>query len=379
MVQNVYYYLTPLTVILLLSEYSYCKIKKLPYFSFQDSFSSIGTALMNQMMNLLIASVVYWSYGHLWDYRFFTVEETTINFLLLILCIDFLFYWFHRFGHRVNVLWAAHMPHHSSEEMNLMVGLRASITQRLFSFMFYWPLVFVGFRPELIYMATGIHLFLGFLPHTLTIRRLGWLEAWVNTPSHHRVHHGINAKYIDKNYGGILIIWDKLFGTFQEEDENEEVIYGVYNHPKSWNPFDINFVYYKVLLRDFRRATSWWDRIRMWFMPLGWRPRNLKPYPKELPKKTKENFTKFTTPFNQRAVGYLIFKFFITIGVLLFVLNPHSSLYPLVKVLGAFWIVHTTVVWSFFMKDKSNSWAHEMINLIFLFMAMGLYFYSRTS
>ena len=246
---NVYAFLTPLALFFVVLEMLLNWLYRRDYISFPEAVANFGTALGNQTVNVLVAAGVYLVYGYLWEhYRLFTIELNALTFVLLLLGVDFIFYWVHRWGHALNIMWAAHSPHHSAEEMNFMVALRASVTQRLTSFLFFWPLTLIGFKPLHIYAMSGVHLFVAFLHHTEFIGKLGWFEKYFTTPSHHRVHHGVNFPYLDKNFGEFLIIWDKLFGTFAEE--REKVVYGIYNHPQSWNPLVINFHYYRVLWRD---------------------------------------------------------------------------------------------------------------------------------
>jgi alkylglycerol monooxygenase len=361
---NIYFWLTPIIVLLLIMELIASYIMKKKVHTFQDSMSSFGTALLNQMMNLVVASLVFVTYGYMWEHwRFFTIQDSTLSFVILLVCIDFLFYWFHRWGHSINILWAAHMPHHSSEEMNLLVGLRASVTQRLFSFSVFWPLCLVGFKPETIYMATGVQLFLGYWHHTRLIGKMPGFEYIFNAPSYHRVHHGVNKKYLDKNFGEIFIIWDKLFGTYMPEDPNEEVIYGVFNHPKSWNPIDINFCFYKILWKDCLAADNWWDKIRIWFMPLGWRPRNLAKRP-ELPNITKENYRKFTTPMENSLRPYIILKCAIGLGLMYLAIDKNSPLHLNEKILVTVILLHMTINWGGMMKKASWAVRSEVFHMV---------------
>lgn len=299
---NVYVYIVPLAIFFIALEIAATLILKKDLISFPEAIANFGTALANQTTNVLVMLGVYYTYGWLWEnFRVFTVELNWWSFILLLLGIDFIFYWVHRWGHEINILWAAHSPHHSAEEMNFFVAIRASVTQRLCSFLFFWPLAIVGFQPAHIYMVSVIHLFIAFLHHTEYIRKLGWFEKYFTTPSHHRVHHGVNFEYLDKNYGEFLIIWDKMFGTFAEE--KEKVVYGMYNHPKSWNPVKINFHYFLVLWRDAVAAEHWWDKIRIWFMPAGWRPRGLEQ--KEMVEITTENQVRYRPPMFAGSKVYL--------------------------------------------------------------------------
>lgn len=271
---NIYSILTPIAFLFMILESTYILISKKNYMSFFESVTNIGTAIGNQCVNLGVAFLVVWSFGFVYEHRFFTIATTPINFFILLVAFDFLFYWFHRHGHTINILWAAHMPHHSSEEFNIFVGVRASITQRLFSFTYMWPLALIGFRPEAIYAASAVQLIWALWHHTRVIKKMGWFEKWMNTPSYHRVHHAINEKYLDKNFSEIFIIWDKMFGTCVVEEE--EPIYGCLTPIQSCNPNKIYVQYWKYLFTDMVNTKSWWDKIRLWFMPLGWRPEDVK-------------------------------------------------------------------------------------------------------
>lgn len=271
---NIYSLITPIAVGLLLLEIFIAIAFKKEVYSFTDAMVNLGSGMINQCMNMFVLWLVIVSYGSLYEnFAMFTWEKTFWYYFLLLTAIDFLFYWYHRFNHEVNFLWAAHSPHHQSEEFNFSVASRASVTQRLFSFTFYWPLVLIGFEPMDLYMMTGIHLIIGFTHHTRLIPKL-WkpIEYIFNTPSHHRVHHGTNEKYLDKNYAEVFIIWDRMFGTFQEEDEKDPVRYGILRHPKSNSMFAVNFHFWWLLFKDFFETKSWKNKITLWFKPLGWRP-----------------------------------------------------------------------------------------------------------
>lgn len=278
---NVYAYITPIALGFILLEISYCRIFNKKYITFSESIANFGTALGNQTVNILVMLGVYVVYQWIWD-NFRIIDGIQLNwwtFILLLLGVDFVFYWVHRWGHQMNIMWAAHSPHHSAEEMNFIVAVRASVTQRLASFLFFWVLAVVGFRPVDIYMVVAIHLFIAFFHHTEIVYKL-WrpIEFLFTTPSHHRVHHGVNPQYLDRNFGEFLIIWDRMFGSFEEE--REKPVYGILDHPKTWNPIFINFHYYIVLWKNAVAAPFWWDKVRIWFMPAGWRPRGLAQFDK---------------------------------------------------------------------------------------------------
>jgi len=191
----------------------------------------------------------------------------------LFLGVDCCYYWFHRASHEMNAPWAAHAVHHQSEEYNLAVALRQGTFQPFFSWVFYLPLALIGFPPLWAGAMMTFNTLYQFWIHTRLIDRLGPLEWVFNTPSHHRVHHGRNVKYLDKNHAGTLIIWDRMFGTFQAEEE--EPVYGIVRPLSSWNPVWANFHEYVELWELARQAPYFTDKIKIWFMPPGWQPRGL--------------------------------------------------------------------------------------------------------
>jgi alkylglycerol monooxygenase len=310
------------------------------------------------------AAGVYVVYGYLWDrYRLVdSIEVNVLNFVLLLLGIDFIFYWVHRWGHHINIMWAAHSPHHSAEEMNFFVALRASVTQRLFSFFFFWPLTIIGFKPIDIYAMTGLHLFISFLHHTEFIPKLWrWIEFVFTTPSHHRVHHGINFKYLDKNFGEFLIVWDRVFGTFAEE--KEKVLYGMYNPPKTWNPITINFHYYQMLWKDALAAPRWMDKIKIWFMPLGWRPQGLLPKA-PIQEVTQQNQIRYTSIMFAGAKPYLIVHILLGVALMMFIINPNSDWTTSQRWLGSVLLWHMIINWSGIMESKAWLFISEFVRLI---------------
>lgn len=184
--------------------------------------------------------------------------------------VDFCYYWFHRLHHDVRILWAAHVNHHSSERYNLSTALRQSWTTPITGAVFYWPLALVGFEPWLIMAARAVDTLYQYWIHTELVGRMGALEAVLNTPSHHRVHHGTEVEYLDRNHGGILIVWDRLFGTF--EPERAPVHYGITRNLDTFRPVEIAFHEWKALLRDLRRARSPREALGYAFAPPGWSP-----------------------------------------------------------------------------------------------------------
>ncbi len=375
---NIWALLTPVALGLLIFELLYSLIAKRGVYTFQESIANMGTAIGNQTMNLLVAALVYTSFGYLHaQYALFDIPNTWWSFLALFLLVDFLFYWFHRAGHRVNILWAAHMPHHSAEEMNLAVGLRASITQRLFSFSFFLPIPFLGFDPHFMYMTIGLHLIMGYWHHTEVIRTLGWFEKWFNTPSHHRVHHGTNAQYLDKNYAEFLILWDKLFGTFEPEDE--PVCYGVLDPTRSWNPLYINFQHWIKLARMTAATPFWSEKLKLWFMPPSYVPRGLPAdFAKNFtdsPGMTREEQIRYLSHMFCGAKPYLVTQMIAGIGFMVFVIDGKSPLSGWEKFGFSLLIWAMVVAWSGILERRRWTAALEITRL---FAMAGALFYGFT-
>lgn len=215
------------------------------------------------LTGLLIAHFYLW----MSDGRLFDIEMSVSAFLLLMLLQDFFYYWFHRASHRTRWMWAAHVVHHSSERMNFSTAFRQSLMYPLAGMWLFWlPLVIIGFDPKWVVFVVLLNLGLQFFVHTQSISSLGPLEWVFNTPSHHRVHHGINRQYIDKNYAGVLIIWDRMFGTF--EPEIETVRYGISKPVNSFNPIKVTFAEWKDMFNEVRRPNlTWQQRWRCLFAP----------------------------------------------------------------------------------------------------------------
>jgi sterol desaturase/sphingolipid hydroxylase (fatty acid hydroxylase superfamily) len=206
----------------------------------------------------------------LYDVRLFEIPATWWSLILLIVLQDFFYYWFHRASHRIRWMWASHVTHHSSETMNLATALRQSITYPISGMWVFWlPLAWIGFKPETVILAVAISLAYQFFVHTESVRKMpAWFEAVFNTPSHHRVHHARNAQYIDRNYAGVLIIWDRMFGTFAAE--NEPCEYGIVRQIHTRNPFTMMFHEWRDMLADVRRPGPLWQRVKHLWAPPEW-------------------------------------------------------------------------------------------------------------
>jgi sterol desaturase/sphingolipid hydroxylase (fatty acid hydroxylase superfamily) len=239
-----------------------------------DALNSIGLGVMSQVTGLygrlLRIGLYTLAFEHLALWRLPADALWTWAFALI--AYDFCYYWLHRAGHRVAVLWAAHAVHHQSEDYNLSTALRQTSSGFLLGWVFYLPLAVLGVPPLVFGIVALIDLLYQYWVHTQQIGKLGWFDRWFCSPSNHRVHHAVNDRYLDKNYGGILIVWDRLFGTFVEEDDREPIVYGTRAPLRSWNPVWANLQVYRDLCTDSWHARSWADKLRVWLKPPGWRP-----------------------------------------------------------------------------------------------------------
>lgn len=222
---------------------------------------------MHQGMDILAGLLIAKLYLAVFGWKLFDIQMGPFSFVLLMIAQDFCYYWFHRASHRVRWMWAAHVVHHSSENMNFSTAFRQSLMYPFAGMWVFWlPLVILGFDPNWVVFVVLLNLGLQFFVHTQAVRKLGPLEWLFNTPSHHRVHHGRNPQYIDKNYAGILIIWDKLFGTFVPEEET--VIYGITKPVNSFNPIKVTFSEWRDMFSDVTtKGLSFSERLKLLFAP----------------------------------------------------------------------------------------------------------------
>ncbi len=280
-------------------------------YRFNDAVTNLSCGIGSQILGAYFKVLIFLAYTYIFThFRLATIQDSPLNWFLLFLGVDFCYYWFHRLSHEINFIWATHIVHHQSEEYNFSVALRQSWFQGLFSWAFYIPLAIAGFSPLMIVTVAAFNTLYQFWIHTRTIDRMGPLEWILNTPSHHRVHHGSNPKYIDKNHAATLIIWDRMFGTFQKEEE--EPVYGITSPLNSWNPVWANFHYWDELIALSKQTKSFKDKLLVFIKPPGWRPDYLGGFqaPSEIDRST---YKKFDVPSLKGFGPYLWLQF---IGVI---------------------------------------------------------------
>lgn len=260
----------PAFALLMLAEAIITAIRGKEAYEWRDFGASMSQLAMNIAVKLGFDVLIIGLHFYLYQHRYFELGHGPLQWLFTLLVLDFMFYWYHRASHRVRFLWCAHVVHHSSERMNFGTALRQSPTGPLTRALFYWPLPLLGFDPLVIASAGAIATIYGFWTHTEMVRKL-WapLEYLFVTPSHHRAHHGSNPEYIDRNYANLLIIWDRLFGTFVEE--KAPVRYGLINNINTYNPFRIAFHEWFSLIASSAKAGSIVSALKLWLHPPGWK------------------------------------------------------------------------------------------------------------
>ena len=296
--------------------------------NFMDTISSLSSGITNLSWDVLGIAFFLFTYENVYQYiMIFNIELdslTTSNqvslYIVAFICIDFASYCHHYLKHSVNLFWNQHIIHHSSEEFNLACALRQSITNNFgVNALFLIPAALCGVPPEVVQIILPLHLFAQFWYHTRHIGKLGFLEYIIVTPSQHRVHHAINPEYIDKNLGAIFCFWDRSFGTFQEELDEVPCVFGTLKPVRTWNPVLINFIHLWGLTQDAWNTRKWNDKLKLWFMPTGWRPSDVSlKFPKQIvtdvynQKKYSPQYTfkhKLMTVFQFMCINIMSFLF----------------------------------------------------------------------
>lgn len=270
---NIILFAIPFFIVAMLLELYVTTKQHIKTYEPKDAFSSIAMGLGNVILGFLSKAIVLLAFFWIYDnFRLFTIPITWWSFILILFADDFSYYWFHRISHENRFFWASHVVHHSSQRYNLSTALRQTWSGGFFSFIFWLWMPLVGFHPAMILLQMSISLLYQFWIHTETINKMpNWFEAFFNTPSHHRVHHGKNPLYLDRNHAGILIIWDKLFGTFQPELKEEKVVYGLVKNIHSYNPIKIAFIEWFNMFKDaFTGKKTLKNRLLYFIKPPGW-------------------------------------------------------------------------------------------------------------
>lgn len=365
----------PFFILALALEFLYGWLRKRQTYRLNDTLNSLQLGVLSRLGGVLglgvsavalgrlaeALGVTPWSMNGLWQWA------------AAFVAYDFLYYWKHRYGHEWRIMWASHVVHHQSEEFNLSTALRQTGTDYI-GFVFYLPLYLAGVPASVVITVGSLNLIYQFWVHTEHVRRLGVLEQVLVTPSNHRVHHARNPRYIDRNYGGVFILWDRLFGTFEDERDDEPCVYGITRGLRSWNPLWANLhVWYETAALA-RRAPRWRDKLRVWFEGPGWVPEGLndgasaaaKPW--QYPK-----FDPPTTPFSR---AYVFVQFWLLTAGSLWLISAQSELPRAFALLLVAWLAFSFFVHGAWLEGRRQAQTLEGLRLA-LALALGVYALGR--
>ncbi len=364
-------------VVLIIIEAIVARIKGIEINNSFDFISSMSSGMTNTLKDLMGLSIVIISYGWMENaFGLFDIQSNVLLYALAFIGLDFAGYWSHRFNHKINLFWNRHIIHHSSEEFNLACALRQPISNLIGIYFFlYVPMALLGVPQKIVAITAPLHLFAQFWYHTRLINKMGILEHLLVTPSHHRVHHAINPEYIDKNFSQIFIVWDKWFGTFQEEIKGTEAVYGIKRPANSWNPLIINFMHVWLLIKDAWRTNSWRDKILIWFKPTGWRPDDVKEkYPVDAIEDIN-TYQKYQGRQSKSALYFAWFQFVTNVAILYYLLMTIGD-YSILGILtyGAF-VMTSIFSYTSMMDGHRLAFVFEIIKIVFA----GLVFYNYKS
>ena len=369
----------PIFLVLIFIEISYGIWKNDLKHSYMDTISSLSSGFTNLMVDILGLGIIIFSYPFFYErLKVIELEESILLYFIAFVCVDFASYCHHRLKHSINIFWNMHVIHHSSEEFNLACALRQSITNNLgIGILFLVPAALLGVPPKMISVLGPLHLFGQFWYHTRHIGKLGWLEYILVTPSQHRVHHAINKEYIDKNLAAIFCIWDRAFGTFQEELDDVPCVYGTLKPVRTWNPILINFQHLWFLTQDAWYTSSIKDKLKIWFMPTGWRPKDVI---KKIPRSKIENvFHQEKYKFEYTFIHKVFVGFhFLTLNIVLFIFLSSFADLSFSDKTGYFLLIFSTI-FSFSSVMDGYKWS---INFEFIRIFLGmlvLYFQAELS
>ncbi|MGO4892243.1 sterol desaturase family protein [Flavobacterium sp. W21_SRS_FM6] len=369
---NYILYAVPFFFLLIGVELLLEKVRQTHYYRINDAIVSLSAGVLSRMLDIVKAMVPFTIYVVIYEnYALLTLPDTFIIWLSVFVLYDFCYYWNHRFGHEISLLWAAHVVHHSSEEYNLTTALRQSSSSFL-SWVFYLPLAIIGVEPLLLISVGALNLIYQFWVHTRHVPKLGWFELIFVSPSNHRVHHAQNAVYIDKNYGGVFILWDRLFGTFQEELATDPVIFGIRGSLKSWNPLYANVQVYAQLCRDSWHTKKLSDKCRVWFGRTGWRPADVsQAFP--IVKTDLKQFQKFDISISLLSKIYCLVQHSLTTCIGLLLLLNINSLATYQQIGIVFWVLFAS--FSVGMILENRAWAPWLEWLKHLSLLSALFVY----
>lgn len=360
---NIILFAIPIFFLLIAAELIAEKVRKTDYYRLNDAITSLSIGVLSRIMGVMKNLVPFTVYILLYEhFALFDLAQTPWVWIAVFVIYDFLYYWNHRFGHEVSLFWAAHVVHHSSEDYNLTTALRQT-SGSFFNFIFFLPLALFGVDPLMLITVGSINLVYQFWVHTQHVGKLGFVEWFMVTPSNHRVHHAQNQQYLDRNYGGVFIIWDRIFGSYQDELDDQKPIYGVRKALKSWNPFYANIQVYKQLVQDSVHTQKWSDKFKVWFGRTGWRPDDVgQKFP--LARADLSQFTPYQTDISLMTKVYALLQYTI-ISLLAVSLLINASALNVSQQLGiSFFVIFSSVNLAWIMENRASAIWLEWLKLL---------------
>ena len=346
----------PVFFLLIIIEYFYGRYVGKNTYRLNDTVTSITVGMISRfptMLNLGVQSVIFVYISSYLNMELLSVKNP-FTWIIAFLLYDLSYYWMHRMHHEIKILWATHSVHHHGEDYNLATALRQTSTGWLWKWIFYMPMIILGVPGEVFITVAGVNLVYQFWVHTEHIGHLGFLEKIFITPMNHRIHHAKNKEYIDANYGGVFIIWDRMFGTYNPQRSDIKPVYGTATPLNSWNPIWANFQVFSIMIKDTIKTKSWKDKIKVWFSKTYWRPEDCieEKNPNEFYKKFNPEIT---TDIKLFSFFQMLFTILVSGAVITFISN-HA--YSEIITFGLF-IIALTSLTGYLM--QSNTHAYQLI------------------
>ncbi|MFT4748685.1 MAG: alkylglycerol monooxygenase [Pseudohongiellaceae bacterium] len=367
-------YAIPFFFLLIFIELGYGAWRGRNTYRLNDTINSLSMGSLSRLQSLVIlgfSGVIYeWTVTH---YQFSQLPDTEIwVWISCFVGYDFAYYWKHRLGHEVALFWGSHVAHHQSEDYNLATALRQTSID-FYGFVFYLPFFVLGYPAEILFTVVSLNLIYQFGVHTQHVPKLGPIEWIFVTPSNHRVHHARNASYVDKNYGGVFIFWDRLFGSFQDELDSEPVVFGLRKPLNSWNPLWANVHVYWRLILDLIKAPGLVNKLKISFMPPGWQPEGMKTSCQNA-KSPVDLTAKFDPIIPSFTAYYVLAQFVFTTAVSLFVLINSSTLGYGVLMLAVVTSTFSLYVHGIWLESKPFGFGLELVRLAMIGICTHLLF-----
>lgn len=369
-------YAIPFFALAIIIEMTYGAMKGRNTYRLNDGAGSLFMGTISQARRFVVLGVGGYVYYLVTEYFSLPLMDTAnwFTWVLAFVVYDLCYYWFHRISHERTLFWASHVAHHQSEDYNLTTALRQTSSSFLIGWIFYVPMYLLGVPAEVVVTVASLNLIYQFWVHSEHIPKLGWYEWAFVTASNHRVHHAQNEVYLDRNYGGVFILWDRLFGTFQEELDEQPCIYGIRGPLRSFNPITANIHIYVDMILDSWRTSRWQDKCRVWAGRTGWRPADVaKTHPRE--KNDLTEFEKYDPVISRGAYWYAFFQLLMVLLALNAV--PAGEATYLTGVYQAMFIVATSVTTAQWLQaeEPRNAMQWDLLRIAFLLVlawAVGL-------